>query len=181
MKTLNEIYQNYKFPDGNGDKGTAHTYIDIYENLLTPYRENGNILEIGVLWGYSIRMWREYFTNGKVVGVDVEIHPNAVELLNDERYKIIHCDATDSSVLDHIGDLKFDVIVDDGSHALEHQLASFNILKHLMKPGGIYIIEDIFNIDSDKNAFLALDSSCEIIDNRHIKDRSDDVLAIYRF
>ena len=56
MKTLNEIYQNYTTPDGNGDKGTAHTYIGVYEEILAPYRENGDIFEIGISLGYSIKM-----------------------------------------------------------------------------------------------------------------------------
>jgi hypothetical protein len=64
MKTLKKIYENYNFPDGNGDKGTAHTYIDEYEKILKPFRKDGSILEIGISWGLSLRMWREYFING---------------------------------------------------------------------------------------------------------------------
>ena len=181
MKTLNEIYQKYTTPDGNGDKGTAHTYIDIYEELLSPYRENGDILEIGISWGYSLRMWREYFTKGKVVGIDVELYPHISDLLTNPEYKIIHHDATIPSVLDHLNGLTFDVVVDDGSHGVEHQVASFNIISPLVKPGGIYIIEDIYDIDKDKDIFLSLNPTCQIIDNRHLKNRSDDVLAIYKF
>ena len=39
MKTLNDIYQDYKRDDAYGDKGTAHSYIDYYQNLLNPYKE----------------------------------------------------------------------------------------------------------------------------------------------
>ena len=69
MKTLNEIYQNYQSPDGHGDKGTAHTYIDEYERLLEPYRKNSIVLEIGLCEGESLRMWEEYFIDSKVIGV----------------------------------------------------------------------------------------------------------------
>jgi len=80
MKTLNEIYENHKGPDGYGDKGTAHTYIDEYEELLKPYRDTGSILEIGICYGDSLRMWREYFKTGIVAGSDITISPQAAEL-----------------------------------------------------------------------------------------------------
>lgn len=181
MKSLKEIYKNYTTPDGNGDKGTAHTYIDEYENLLTPYRENGNVLEIGISWGLSLRMWREYFVNGRVVGSDITIFPEVEDLLTNENYKIIHCDATDPKILNELVGLNFDVIIDDGSHIFDDQVNSFNILKSIVKPGGIYIIEDIVDIDNNGDIFKSLHSNCEIIDNRHIKNRNDDVLVIYRF
>ena len=69
MKSLNEIYINYQFPEGHGDKGTAHTYIDEYEKLLSGRRDSITILEIGVRYGHSIRMWNEYFINSNIVGI----------------------------------------------------------------------------------------------------------------
>jgi hypothetical protein len=50
-----------------------------------------------------------------------------------------------------------------------------------MKPGGIYIIEDVNNLDSTINVYKELHENIEIIDNRHIKNRFDDVLIIYKF
>ena len=75
----------------------------------------------------------------------------------------------------------FDVIIDDGSHLIDHQIKSFNILKEKMKPGGIYIIEDVNNFDDTVNTYKKLHSNIEIIDNRHIKNRFDDVLIVYKF
>ena len=70
MKSLNEIYLDYKSPEGHGDKGTAHTYIDEYEKLLGQYRENSTVLEIGICQGESLKMWDEYFVNANIYGVD---------------------------------------------------------------------------------------------------------------
>ena len=42
-------------------------------------------------------------------------------------------------------------------------------------------IEDVVNIESVADDFKSLHSNCEIIDNRHIKGRYDDVLVVYRF
>ena len=37
----------------------------------------------------------------------------------------------------------FDVVVDDGGHSMEQQLTSFRVLFPLLRPGGIYVIEDL--------------------------------------
>ena len=77
MKTLDEIYQNFNHhPEtmGCGDKGTMHSYIEYYEQLLKPYRESfTDILEIGVAPGaLSLKMWEQYFTNANIYGVDIQ-------------------------------------------------------------------------------------------------------------
>ena len=38
---------------------------------------------------------------------------------------------------------EFDVIIDDGSHVPDHQILTFNKLFGSLKPGGLYIFEDI--------------------------------------
>ena len=50
-----------------------------------------------------------------------------------------------------------------------------------MKHNGIYIIEDVNNIDQTKNRLSELHDNVNIIDNRHIKNRIDDVLVVYKF
>lgn len=37
----------------------------------------------------------------------------------------------------------FDIIIDDGSHWPQHQIISFETLWKAVKPGGMYIVEDI--------------------------------------
>jgi hypothetical protein len=182
MENLKTIYTRYMALDGDGDKGTAHSYIDVYDEVLTPYRISGNVLEIGISLGYSIKMWREYFINGMVAGVDVTIRPEANDLLNNDKYKIFHCDATKREFITQLNGLTFDVIIDDGSHYLHEQMQTFNLLKNSVNVGGIYIIEDIKDIDYSRRYFQdSLHDNCEIIDLRYIKNRKDDVLAIYKF
>jgi len=38
---------------------------------------------------------------------------------------------------------KFDIIIDDGSHQMQHQMASLYLLFNAIKPGGIYVVEDL--------------------------------------
>lgn len=182
MQTLAEIYQRYIAPEGgHGDKGTAHTYIPVYEKILEPYRENGSILEIGIHSGLSLKMWREYFNNGMVAGADIVINQPVIELLNNENYKIFHCDATKAEFLTQLNGLTFDVIIDDGSHDFQDQLDSFNLLKNSVNKNGVYIIEDI-QLDYHKKSILeTLHDNIIFVDNRPINPigASDDVLIIF--
>lgn len=181
MRTLKEIYVDYSFVEGHGDKGTAHTYIEEYERLLTPYRDKINFLEVGVSHGESIQMWSEFFNDSNIFGVDIT-PANLKHLLDREDFKIIIGDATKESILELLPkDITFDVIIDDGSHLLYHQINTFNIFKSRMKEGGIFIIEDVVNIEGVAPILSGLHTNCEIIDNRHIKNRHDDVLVVYRF
>lgn len=180
MKSLNEIYSKYQSPEGHGDKGTAHTYINEYEKLLNEYRENSTVLEIGICQGESLKMWVEYFINSKVYGIDItDVYIK--DLIEENKYNIIIGNACSEDILKQLNNLTFDVIIDDGSHLINDQISSFNILKNIMKPNGIYIIEDVNNLDSTIDRYKELHNNVEIIDNRHIKNRVDDVLVIYKF
>lgn len=180
MKTLNEIYLNYQSPEGHGDKGTAHTYINEYEKLLKDYRENSTVLEIGIFFGESLKMWNEYFINSKVYGVDITDR-YIKDLIKENKYNILIGNACSENILTQLNNLTFDVIIDDGSHFISDQINSFNILKNRMNPNGIYIIEDVNNLDSTIDRYKELHNNIQIIDNRHIKNRIDDVLVVYKF
>jgi hypothetical protein len=183
MKTLTEIYQNYKVDadTGSGDKGSTHSYLDIYEGLLTPYRNKKiNFLEIGVSRGHSIMMWSEYFTNALIYGVDINLKGFAFEQPHNVR--LFEFDSTTEPMSDTSFESNlFDVIIEDGDHSIDAQVKTFlNFRKHMNK-GGIYIIEDVNGIDNYKARFERLHDNCQIIDLRRIKGRFDDVLIIYRF
>lgn len=187
LKTLQKIYEG--FADytgaGHGDKGSVHTYIESYERLLTPYRNNScNILEIGLAYGESLEMWHEFFdSKANIYGLDIhtkEIGP----YLTDERFKINIMDATSPLIPQYYEGIKFDVIIEDGSHTFKDQIETFNLLKGNMNKGGIYIIEDVNCLDDKYADFLYLNGNsdnCEVIDNRKIKGRVDDVLIVYNF
>jgi cephalosporin hydroxylase len=184
MKTLLELYnKHYDQRTGWPDKGTVHSYIEVYEELLAPYRKTAhNILEIGLMSGESLRMWDEYF-KGEVFGIDCSIKPidgkaDLTKAIEDGLYISIG-DATNPWDIErYYKGLKFDVIIDDGSHNIEDQLKSFHILKRYLAFGGIYIIEDIQDIDNERYQFESF--GIEVIDRRKIKGRYDDVLIIIK-
>jgi hypothetical protein len=78
--------------DTKTDKNTLHSYLELYEKLLSPKKDTAkNVLEIGIgpvklQNGGSIKLWKDYFTNATVYGLDI-IPKDCVldELVNDER------------------------------------------------------------------------------------------------
>lgn len=176
-KTFQEIYQDVLSAGWNTDKGTTHAYTDSYAELFKPYRnEQINILEIGIDYGYSLALWRAYFDKANIYGIDVR---NVLQF-TEEVTPIIH-DANDPAIIEkYFSNLEFDIIIDDASHEVSHQLIRFPIYFPKLKKGGIYVIEDVQDLDTEGKQLIALDSSVTVVDNRKVKGRYDDVLIVYR-
>lgn len=176
MKNLNEIYQKYQMADCGGDKGTAHSYMPIYEKFFQNKRSNISLLEIGVYQGHSLKMWEEYFDDSEITGIDINLKQMKFPI---GELQLHQCDATDTSKLQILfNDKKFNYIIDDGSHLLRHQLKSFEILFPYLKDGGVYFIEDVLDIDNSKHLFEKLHANVQIMDFRSQKGRHDDVLIV---
>lgn len=117
------------------DKATFHKYCDFYEKELQGLNPK-RILEIGVKDGASLRMWKEYYPDAEVIGLDI------TEPLSIPGCTVLKMDATDVYALRELG--KFDLIIDDGSHNTKDQQITFDYLfHHGLKRGGVYIIEDV--------------------------------------
>lgn len=186
MNSLKEIYDKLCKQGYETDKGSVHSYIDVFEEILEPYRERAiNILEIGIFKGNSLRMWTEYF-NGTVYGVDCDIKPHGgmadlTDMVNSGEWNIKIFDATNIELVkQNFEGIKFDVIIEDAGHDIGQQVVLYNVYKNYLSEGGIYIIEDVQDIDKTKNIFENLDNSKEIsiFDLRNKKGRYDDVLII---
>jgi Methyltransferase domain len=120
-------------------------YTNEYDRLFSPIRSQPiRLLEIGVHTGASMRMWKEYFPIATIVGIDQAEKP--ADFPNEKRFKFVQGDQANPAVLDLAVSLagdEFDVIIDDGSHVGCHTALTFAYLFPRLKPGGIYIIEDI--------------------------------------
>jgi predicted O-methyltransferase YrrM len=127
--------------DGTEDIFKLRHYLAIYEAALT---RTERMLEIGVDRGGSLRMWREYMPNATIVGLD--INPKAAQHDDPERHIHVRIgDQTDirflESVFDEFG--PFDTVLDDGGHTPKQMIGSFQYLFPRLKPGGVYIVEDV--------------------------------------
>lgn len=122
----------------NTDKAFFHQYLDFYQKHLPKRTFRGRLLEIGVMDGASLKMWREYYPNAEIVGVDI----NDKSHINIDGVMILQLDATDPTQLQDLG--MFDIIVDDGSHMTADQQKSFeHLYLNQLNPKGYYIIEDL--------------------------------------
>lgn len=118
-------------------------FCGFYHGLLAGSRESvAKVLEIGVLRGASLRMWRDYFPNATVHGLELE----RTGFANEERMVVHQGDQASRPSLNRliarIG-TGFDLIVDDGGHTMEQQQVSLAALFPHVRPGGLYVIEDL--------------------------------------
>lgn len=131
------------------DKWGNHYYTPHYQRHFEHLREQPiRLLEIGI-GGYarerdggaSLRMWKHFFPNGQIVGLDIQDK----SFVEEERIKVYQGDQSDPDLLTRIHEESgpFDIIIDDGSHRVFHVLPSFETLFPLLKDDGIYAIEDI--------------------------------------
>lgn len=180
MDTLRQLCAKH-YKNGWPDKDTIHSYIDVYEELLKPYRsEARNILEIGLLGGESHRMWIDYF-EGTVYGIDCDLKPlNGQFDLTDmvKNFNVVIGDATNPEhIKKHFEGIKFDVIIEDAGHDIAQQFKIYETLFPYLSRTGIYIIEDVQDIDKTKSLFTGLGG--HVIDRRNVKGRYDDVIVIF--
>ena len=128
---------------GTDKSSTHHNYLNFYESYFAPRRyEPLKILEIGVFRGASLKTWEAYFPNAEIVGA--EIDPLAQRFQRGR----IHIERLDQSNIDELTRVAsrqgpFDIVVDDGSHAWEHQTVSLKTLFPFVRDDGFYIIEDM--------------------------------------
>jgi len=172
---LNEIYKKY---EDKTDKGSGHSYIETYEEIMSPFiNKEIVLLELGVSRGFSLLLWKEYLPNAIINGIDLKKIPGSI--LNKENIFYFRMDCTNKEKIEkRFIDNKFDIIIDDASHRCSDQIASFNIFYNNLNAGGIYVIEDV--VIENVNALKSLSSNCEVRDFRKIKNRHDDIMIIYR-
>ena len=133
MKTLHELGMQYKT-----DKAFRHNYCNFYDKHLSPYRHEAlKILEIGVKGGSSLRMWRDYFYNSNIYGIDINLN----SMFEEDRIYTFIQDQGDVEGLKKFVEKygPFDIVIDDGSHNTDHLDISYQLFKH----SPVFIWEDI--------------------------------------
>ncbi|MFD9698067.1 class I SAM-dependent methyltransferase [Lentzea sp. NPDC059081] len=124
------------------DKWGRHYYTDVYERYFGALRDRQvRVLEIGCDQGESALMWTHYFRRGRLVRVD----SRDKAIMTPPRAVAVHGAQDDEDFLagvarDHG---PFDVIIDDGSHVNSHVTTSFTALFPHLRPGGLYVVEDV--------------------------------------
>ena len=136
-----DIYECYKKSPYLSNKHSS--YFQVYAELLEPYRNKPiTFIEVGVLNGGSLFMWREYFgAKARIIGI--EFNPLA-KRWESEGFDIFIGSQSDGvfwdDVFNKIGDV--DIVLDDGGHTYEQQIVTAHKCIPHIKDGGLLIVED---------------------------------------
>lgn len=145
--TLNDLALKYKTDKAS----TEHDYCHIYESYLLPFKDKRiSLIELGAggyhyedRGGESLRMWYDYFRNGKIIGVDLY---NKKGLINDRtEFWQGHQDNEHllQTIIEREAGADVRVFIDDASHINELTIKSFQITFPLLKSGDFYFSEDL--------------------------------------
>jgi hypothetical protein len=131
----------------NHHKRTIHKwkhYFPIYEQHFGRFVNRPCLMiEIGIGRGGSLQLWKSYLgPHAQIVGLDINPECRAFE---EEQIAIRIGDQSDpkflASVISEFGIP--DIVLDDGSHVMQHVLASFAFLYGRTSPTGVYMVEDL--------------------------------------
>jgi len=119
-------------------------YFDIYDHHLAKFvGKRVNIVEIGIFSGGSLGMWRNYFGDGvRIYGVDIE---PACAVYQDGPVRVFIGDQADPKFWERFCEevQDIDVVIDDGGHESHQQIATLEALLPRMRPGGVFLCEDL--------------------------------------
>lgn len=150
MTLLCDLSEKY-----GSDKGHPHRYTVVYDKFMTPLVDSAKrVLEIGICGerdikntriGASLYMWRDFFPNADIFGVDLD--PRWM-VRGEDRIHTTLANQGDPSMMAlahaEFGGEKYDVIIDDGSHDPIFQVAAAHIMLPHLADDGYYFIEDIY-------------------------------------
>lgn len=135
----------------------CHPYTLFYEGLFKNKKNAPlKIAELGILDGGSLLMWKEYFTNAEIYGLEYnnDLINNFKKNFNNERITLENIDVTNTdSIMNAFRKLNtlYDIIIEDTSQQFEDQIRIIENTYTYLKPGGIMIIEDIFKSYDENN------------------------------
>jgi hypothetical protein len=121
-----------------------HNYTKVYASFFDSLKDKRiNFLEIGVQFGYSIKLWESYFRKANLHFIDIDF---SYLIYQPKKAHLHRADQANQGQLIHVVEQiagGIDILIDDGGHTMEQQQTSFRTLFPYVKPGGLYIIEDL--------------------------------------
>jgi hypothetical protein len=151
---LAELFNRY-----GSDKSSVHNYHLLYAPLLAPRRiDRLRLLEIGIgsnnpdvvstmgvagRPGASLRAFRDFLPNAQIFGADIDRRV----LFEEDRIRTYCVDQTKVESFEELsltlGSELFDVVVDDGLHSPNANIATMLFALKVLRPSGYFIVEDI--------------------------------------
>lgn len=137
----------------------CHPYTLFYNSLFKDKRnENLVIAELGILYGSSLLMWKDYFANATLYGFEynTDLIDSFKKKYNNDRIHLTRLNVfNQSSIVKafHSTNVKFDLIIEDTTYQFEDQLRVIENVHPYLKPGGMLIVEDIFKSYNEQDYF----------------------------
>lgn len=129
-------------------------YLELYHRHLHKFvGRQVTIVEVGVYSGGSMQMWRHYFGEGcRVHGVDIQ---EECKVYGDSHTTIHIGDQADRAFWKRFRESipSVDVLIDDGGHRPEQQMVTLEEMLPHLRPGGVYICEDVHGSGNRFTAF----------------------------
>lgn len=150
-----------------------HSYAALYRVLLAKFmaKPDLRLFELGIgtnnpylpssmgvndVPGASLRAWKKWFPQADIIGADIDRDI----LFQENRITTHHVDQTDGHSIqqmwEQVGE-PVDIIIDDGLHTFYANKTFLCGSKHMLKPGGLYIVEDVCEDDVARFKELELD------------------------
>lgn len=155
IETSNPLMSYFNaYREGPGIWKWTH-YFDIYQRHFSKFvGREVHVMEVGIYSGGSLPMWKEYFGSGcRVYGVDIE---EACTAYRDDRTEVFIGDQADRSFWARVRQAvpTVDILIDDGGHQSEQQRITLEEMLPHLRPGGVYICEDIHGAGNPFPAYL---------------------------
>jgi hypothetical protein len=149
-----------------GTDKASHGFCEPYEKAMEHlHNEHIRLLEIGIKKACSMRMWQKYFPKGEIHGLDIDLSKIVGDKKNCHIVNTGDIAALTRFVEGPLCKQQWDIIIDDGGHYMNQQQTGFDILWNQVKPGGMYVMEDlqssfwpIFNQDNQPTTWDMLNA-----------------------
>lgn len=139
---MNDLEKYFYSGAGNTIHKLAH-YFDAYDRHFQRFRGKApTVMEVGVSHGGALQMWRQYFgPEAHIIGVDIDEKCKAMEK---EGFQIFIGDQGSEEFWADVKTKipKLDILIDDGSHRLQHQRITFDCMYDHLKDDGVFLVED---------------------------------------
>lgn len=143
MLEINPLRRYFRRNDGRLIHKWMH-YFDIYHRHFAPYRGKPiTVVEFGVSHGGSLQMWKKYFgRSARIIGVDID--PRCATLTA-PGIEVVIGDQEDRDFLQGLSERigPIDVLIEDGGHTMQQQIATFEVFWPAIRKGGVYLVEDL--------------------------------------
>jgi predicted O-methyltransferase YrrM len=136
------------------DKFYWHRYIDTYLRAFAQLGEVRTLVEFGIFRGESTRWLAELFPNADIFAAD--ILPQQPEWPCGPKIFYAQVDQGDRPLVRELLaaiETPIDLIIEDGSHIPQHQAACLADGLARLRPGGLYIVEDMGTSHPAQQAF----------------------------